>query len=100
MLIFSQIDSKKLKYSVLRIPGPESAPMFIEDGWAQIIPIRIIKGTPSISGCNLVVEERIRMAGSVRISPALDVLLIFVTGRDGPQVVEASDVIAFRTILT
>ncbi|KAF4624570.1 hypothetical protein G7Y89_g13602 [Cudoniella acicularis] len=75
--IKAKIDSKELGYSVLRVPGPQSAPVHTKEGtWADLIPIRIISGTPTSSGRQLLTGWKTHITGAVILSPALDLLVI------------------------
>lgn len=64
------------RWSIIRIPGPHSAPFVSSEGNALICPIRVIQGKPTISGSPLTVRERTYIMKGVDISPSLDILFL------------------------
>lgn len=72
--IQTKIDSGELRGQVLRILN--AARVYVKEGWADLIPVRIISGTPTASGYRLVVGQRIHITGGVDVSPALDLVVI------------------------
>lgn len=79
--IRSKIDSKEYGFSVLRIPGPQIARVYVQQGvWADLIPIRVISGNPSSSGRQLLPGWKTHITGAVDVNPALDLLVITPAG--------------------
>src|ERR1700722_10027965 len=77
MLIFWQIDNETIGYGVLRFPGPAPSSVYVADGgWADLVPMRIIRNNPSASGKALVIGQKTHITGGVEIRPALDCLVL------------------------
>ena len=81
MLRNEEIDSREYGYSLLRIPGPEPARVYVKQGiWADLIPIGVISGEPSASGLQLLPGWKTHITGAVHVSPAVDLLVITPSG--------------------
>ncbi|KAH6667293.1 hypothetical protein B0J14DRAFT_187754 [Halenospora varia] len=64
-------------YSVVRIPGPKSAPFYNSEGSAYIIPIRTMgESHPTVSERPLVPGEITYITAGVKVSPKLDLLFV------------------------
>lgn len=75
---YHQIDNCNLCFAICRIPGPIlSVNMYVRhDTWAYIVPLRIIDGTPTVTGLELRVGEKTEAIGAVIMTPAIDFLIV------------------------
>ncbi|KAK0507169.1 hypothetical protein JMJ35_010207 [Cladonia borealis] len=73
---YNQMHSRRRTYSVLRILPSYTAPLENPTGSADLIPIRIIEGTPTVSGQALIPARSVHITKGVRVSSALDLLVV------------------------
>ncbi len=70
------MNSRRRTYSVLRILPSYTAPLDNPTGSADLVPIRILEGTPTVSGQALKPESSVHITKGVKVSSALDLLVV------------------------